>query len=278
MDYLTNDTDLKKVADAIRAKGGTSDPLAYPSGFVSEIQAIPSGSAKEEQEKTVTITANGTVEITPDAGKTLSKATAVVNVPTSGGSDDVLDEILTRTISGKYSNDRVTSVGAHAFDACKSLTGVSFPNALSVLTSAFMDCSRITHIDFPIATRIGLSGLRGLTALTSFVLPNVLTLEKYSFYEDSALTTADFHSVSSINAYAFTKCKELTTLIIRRSSSVAQLLNANALNSTPIQDGTGYIYVPSDLVDGYKAATNWATYADQIRAIEDYPDITGGAA
>lgn len=85
MDYLTNDTDIKKVADAIRAKGGTSTPLAYPSGFVSAIQAIPSGSAKEEQEKTVTITANGTAEITPDSGKTLSKVTAVVNVPQSGG-------------------------------------------------------------------------------------------------------------------------------------------------------------------------------------------------
>ena len=42
MDYLTNDTDIKKVADAIRAKGGTSAPLAYPNGFVSAIQAIKS--------------------------------------------------------------------------------------------------------------------------------------------------------------------------------------------------------------------------------------------
>lgn len=38
-DYLTNDTDLQAVADAIRAKGGTSAPLVYPSGFVSAIQA-----------------------------------------------------------------------------------------------------------------------------------------------------------------------------------------------------------------------------------------------
>jgi len=43
------------------------------------------GSSKEEQEKSVTITTNGTTEVTPDNDKTLSKVTAVVNVPSSGG-------------------------------------------------------------------------------------------------------------------------------------------------------------------------------------------------
>lgn len=42
-EYLTNDTDLKKVADAIRAKGGTSAQLVYPAGFVSAIQTIQTG-------------------------------------------------------------------------------------------------------------------------------------------------------------------------------------------------------------------------------------------
>lgn len=41
VEYLTNDTDLKKVANAIRARGGTSANLSYPDGFVSAIQAIP---------------------------------------------------------------------------------------------------------------------------------------------------------------------------------------------------------------------------------------------
>ena len=39
-EYLVNETDLKAVADAIREKGGTTELLAFPAGFVSAIQAI----------------------------------------------------------------------------------------------------------------------------------------------------------------------------------------------------------------------------------------------
>ena len=42
-DYLTTDTELTSVADAIRTKGGTSASLAYPAGFVNAINAIPTG-------------------------------------------------------------------------------------------------------------------------------------------------------------------------------------------------------------------------------------------
>ena len=40
VEYLTNDTDLKKVADAIRAKSETTDLLTFPDGFVTAIQNI----------------------------------------------------------------------------------------------------------------------------------------------------------------------------------------------------------------------------------------------
>lgn len=42
-EYITTDTELTSVADAIRAKGGTSAALTYPAGFVSAIEAIPTG-------------------------------------------------------------------------------------------------------------------------------------------------------------------------------------------------------------------------------------------
>lgn len=42
MDYRVTDTDLTAVADAIRAKGGTSSPLEFPTGFVTAIGNITS--------------------------------------------------------------------------------------------------------------------------------------------------------------------------------------------------------------------------------------------
>ena len=38
-----NDASLASVADAIRKKGGTSDALVFPEGFVSAISAIQTG-------------------------------------------------------------------------------------------------------------------------------------------------------------------------------------------------------------------------------------------
>jgi hypothetical protein len=40
---LTNTNELTSIADAIRAKGGTSNSLVYPTGFVSAIDDIQSG-------------------------------------------------------------------------------------------------------------------------------------------------------------------------------------------------------------------------------------------
>lgn len=117
--------------------------------------------------------------------------------------------LLQRTISGYYTNHRVTAVGIYAFEGCSQITG----------------------LDFALVTRI--------------------------------------------NAFAFYCCSKLVTLVLR-TDSVCTLSSTSAFTSTPIASGSGYIYVPAELLESYKAAANWSTYADQIRAIEDYPDICGG--
>ena len=42
-EYLVTDSDMTKVADAIRAKGNTTDPLSFPDGMAAMINSIQSG-------------------------------------------------------------------------------------------------------------------------------------------------------------------------------------------------------------------------------------------
>ena len=193
VEYLTNTADLTAVANAIRAKGGTSAQLVYPDGFVTAIQSIETGGG--------------------------------------GGSDELVNSLIDRTISGAYVNNTVTIIGRY--------------------------------------------GLAGCTKLTSVVLPAVRTTDGNSMIGCSGIIKADFSNLQNIGHSTFYSNKKLVTLIIR-AQAVAKLENTSAFKDTPIASGKGYVYVPSALVDSYKSATNWSTYADQIRAIEDYPDITGG--
>lgn len=103
----------------------------------------------------------------------------------------------------------------------------------------------------------------------------VTKLRDRAFLNMPELTGVDFALVASIGENAFQNSAKLSTIILRYGTLVT-IENTNALANTPIAKGTGYIYVPKALIDSYKTATNWATYANQFRAIEDYPEICGG--
>ena len=121
-------------------------------------------------------------------------------------------------------------------------------------------------------TTVGTYAFYNCSSLTSASFPLVMSIGSSAFYNCSKLTTVELPKATSIGSYVFQNCKSLKALVIRTPSSVCTL-NGFALASTSIASGTGYIYVPDDLVDSYKAATNWSTYADQIKPLSEY---TGG--
>ena len=185
-----------------------------------------------------------------------------------GGDHAVEDAIVSRTIAD-YTNDRVTSIGNYAFSECSSLTSADFPAVTSIGNFAFTICSSLTSANFPAATSIGESAFTECS-LTSADFPAVTSIGNYAFAYCSSLTSADFPAVTSIEHHAFELCSNLTSLILRVTTQVCTLSNTNAFDNTPIKSGTGYIYVPAALIDSYKTATNWTTYANQFRALESY--------
>lgn len=203
--------------------------------------------------------------------------------------DSFDDAIIQRTISGTYSNDRITTVGTCAFLGCFNLTAIDLPNVTQVKRNAFESCkylqttnlpkvtefdrgvflnSAIQQADFPLVTTIGNGCFNMATNLTSANLPLVTALPIDAF-RSSSIQTADFSAVTNINRTAFTDCQHLETLIIRTPSVCVISDISIALRGSKIAAGTGYIYVPDNLVDSYKTATNWVALANQIKPISE---------
>lgn len=174
-------------------------------------------------------------------------------VTAEGGGDDLLlSGVIARSITEITSSD-ITEIGNYAFCGCASLVTVDLPSAKRVRISSFQDCTALSEINLPTADNVLSSGFKGCTSLQKISLPNL----------------------NSIYYLAFSGCTNLTAVILPKEK-LCVLLGINAFDGTPIASGTGYIYVPKSLSEDYKQATNWTAFADQIRAIEDYPEIVGG--
>ena len=106
-------------------------------------------------------------------------------------------------------------------------------------------------------------------SIVEFVDNNITTIGSYSFRGCGTLVRVDSSSINYIAGAAFQGCNELTAVILR-SATLVRLGNANAFTSTAVASGTGFIYVPDELVDDYKEATNWSTYANQIKSISKW--------
>ena len=99
--------------------------------------------------------------------------------------------------------------------------------------------------------------------ITEFEDNKIDVIGDYAFYKCNTLTNVSFPKATSIGSQAFDSCSVLTTLYIGTElNTVCTLSNINAF-----KDCTNLtnIYVPESLVDDYKSATNWSSYASKIK-------------
>ena len=105
----------------------------------------------------------------------------------------------------------VTSIGASAFNRCKSLTSIEIPNSVkSIGNDAFVYCNSLTSITLPNSvTSIGEWAFSHCDSLTSISIPNSVTsIGERAFYYCESLTSITLpNSVKSIGGAAFEGCK-----------------------------------------------------------------------
>lgn len=166
----------------------------------------------------------------------------------------------------------ITSISQSAFEYCSELALTELPSNLNNIgISAFFNCKKLAITELPQTLKsIGDSGLRGCPLLKITRIPaTVLTLNNYVFYLDTGLEEITFEGTTNITGvYTFGSCSNLKKVAMPNVTKVVTL-GSNVFKGTPIASGTGYIYVPDTLVDSFKAATNWSTYADQIKPISE---------
>ena len=104
VDSASLDSKLTQVADAIRTKGNTSADLQFPSGFISAIQAIQTGT---ELQIIVTVTSGATVTATKGSkvvSGTSVNGTCTLVVPEEG------EWTVSATLGGETSTSNIVNV------------------------------------------------------------------------------------------------------------------------------------------------------------------------
>ncbi len=177
-----------------------------------------------------------------------------------------------------FSKCRYASQGA--FGKCSSLSIIENSNITTLANALFGSCTNLLTVNFPkvysfeeTTTYSWTGAFNNCNKLESLIIDfsNIEYIPAYTFNLCSNLSMAlTFPKLSIIGSSAFYGCNKLSVLNLL-SNSICILSNTSAFDNTPMSKSTylgyyGSIYVPSSLVDSYKSATNWVTYAARITA------------
>ena len=172
VDSAALDAGMTSVADAIRAKAGTTGPLAWPDGFITAISGIETGGGDS-------------------AGSVIDKSVTSI---TSNAAEVGQYTFYGCEMLETASFPEATKIQGGAFVGCKALVSVSAPNVTEIRSDVtdyfhdmgggytkntigtFKDCINLTTADFPRAAKIYKNAFEGCTGLTELKFPRVKTI------------------------------------------------------------------------------------------------------
>ena len=164
------------------------------------------------------------------------------------------------------------SVGQGGFYFCNKLAVKNFPSTLtSIGSQGFQQCTKMTEANFYSDVTIGAQAFYQCNGLTKLYFKGKPTLDSGTHFRGcTQLKTVEFDDPRAVTipTNCFYECSRIEVFILR-STTLSTLASTSAFTNSSIASGAGYIYVDDNLVDSYKTATNWSTYATKIKGISE---------
>ena len=218
---------------------------------------------------------------------------AIDSIQTGSGAD--WDGFLAGTYPvGELSLQTATTVRQRVFQDCTGITSINAPNVTTINDYSFSGCTSVQTVNMPSLTTVnGPYVFRQFGSIKRASFPSLQTTGTYCFYFwGSAGASCEYlvlPEITTLGSDAFRQSyidvidigPNLVTLptrafygnlnnyyntIILRANQVVTMTNANAIYKIT---SDCKVYVPSDLITSYKAATNWSAKGDIFYAIED---------
>lgn len=191
---------------------------------------------------------SGTLDIsTPGVHNVASYEKVRVNMVTPTGTKEIV-------VNGQYNVAQYESV-----NVAVPVTGMDY----SIYDTAAAAGSKTLNIATQRLTGLAASAFANNEAIGEAII-NAGIIGSRAFQNCVNLSTVTLMEPTEIEPVAFVGSNLYTLTIIGDVPTLA----SNSFTGTPINTpGSGaHIYVPADLVETYKSATNWAAYADYIEA------------
>lgn len=158
----------------------------------------------------------------------------------------------------------VTNIGNYAFIDCTSMANVTMSdNVTNIGDGAFSNCKSLKSVIMPEnMTNIGNTVFGGCYSLSNIAIPNGVTILDFLIsdcYSIASITIPD--SVNRIEEYSFAFCYGMKEYHFK--SAIPPILGGSMVFLGIPSDCI--IYVPVGSLSAYQTATNWATYASQIK-------------
>ena len=262
-EYLTNTTDLTKVASAIREKVGTSDPLVYPDGFASAVAGIKKAPTTPYMEAEYIAVEDG-------GGTSHYIKRAKLYNHTAIYANEFVGQDQLQNLDFSDASNNITAIETSAFELAL-VDGLVLPNTISVLWPACFGTAYITTLTIPpLVTVLPESAFTYIQPVhntetgeelpINIILPQNLTKIGKRCFEGASIKQITIpDTVIEIGDLAFVFCRQLESITCLAATPPA--LGTDAFYT----DTAGFtIKVPAASVAAYKAATNWSSYADYI--------------